>query len=775
MADNLLARIVAQKTDALRSADGEFVINLVKKESPSLYLQFQTRLTQKNLQNANWNSLAYQREVSWLAMEYAKGLLATAKENPLNEGRKDSELMESLSAQINSYVPPVETLESGRRIAEDREDFQSKYREKLAIRIKNSSNTRRWISSLKEQEQVERAHAFIEKTIDEAASSTKTKNDFLSVVRECVFQELGTEASRATSEDLRSVEQQGHLQDYFSGVAYEEFRNMVANAQVDDMKTFAVLSLEERTNSPDKAIKSAEAEVTQRTKMVEAFGADALDPFNSFMDAQSPAAVNEFVRSIPGAGSGALVPISGTLHRWVLSTSDDVLSIVRGESLVNTLSNKALLKERFGENVPTYIFDLKNHVSGRLVDLTGSPSAQTLHARAVLATARALGHTKANPAAFNLIADLNVSLDGDKTILANLLSRKQESLQSPPPGMHLGVLHRSSLGMPNMFADFWLSKDSLLAMAHARGQLLTHLAFSLRGTAGWFLRLGAGRIGGKAAGILASWGFKALLGKATGAIIGQLAIPIPFVGALIGGLVGNLALGKIFGGIKRLFGGGSGKRKWHEDPSSWQFVALLVGAPIIIILFLSFQTMSMLSGAFFVTSPRNIGGGLPGSTIIKYTGQTPAPAPLSTAPVTGKLSQGPFKPGTTHEHADAVDILKNSGDPIVFAQDCLIVSNGTENGCLWDTNLGNYVRCAGNCGGQQCFTTYAHLSSCSNAVINAIPGDTNQALPATLMKTGTVLGFIGSTGNSTGPHLHFQYNGPGSLTDYFPSIANGSL
>ena len=56
-------------------------------------------------------------------------------------------------------------------------------------------------------------------------------------------------------------------------------------------------------------------------------------------------------------------------------------------------------------------------------------------------------------------------------------------------------------------------------------------------------------------------------GFAAGAAIGQVLIPIPFVGALIGGIVGEFALKKLYKGIKFLFGRifGFGKKQEQEN------------------------------------------------------------------------------------------------------------------------------------------------------------------------------------------------------------------
>lgn len=65
----------------------------------------------------------------------------------------------------------------------------------------------------------------------------------------------------------------------------------------------------------------------------------------------------------------------------------------------------------------------------------------------------------------------------------------------------------------------------------------------------------------------------------------------------------------------------------------------------------------------------------------------------------------------------------------------------------WQAQMGNYVRV---CANDWC-STYMHLSAILVEEGNMVnPGD--------------ILGVVGSTGNSTGPHLHYQINDPNWFT-----------
>jgi hypothetical protein len=124
----------------------------------------------------------------------------------------------------------------------------------------------------------------------------------------------------------------------------------------------------------------------------------------------------------------------------------------------------------------------------------------------------------------------------------------------------------------------------------------------------------------------------------------------------------------------------------------------------------------------------------------------------------GPCSQ-PFEPpgfGYPHFHT-GIDIAYNQGSPIEAADDGVVVaaSSSVFNGQL--VGYGNYVIIAHR---NNFFSLYGHLLG---YVVKA--GDT--------VHQGQLLGYEGSTGNSTGPHVHFEYRYGGQPTNplpYLPAI-----
>lgn len=104
-------------------------------------------------------------------------------------------------------------------------------------------------------------------------------------------------------------------------------------------------------------------------------------------------------------------------------------------------------------------------------------------------------------------------------------------------------------------------------------------------------------------------------------------------------------------------------------------------------------------------------------------------------PVKGKLSSGFGYRPKFQRHHKGVDLTLNIGDTVVSALPGVVVKTGYERG-----GYGRYVVVA-HSGGVE--TLYAHLS-----VALVKPGQKTE--------TGTPIGLGGLTGNSTGPHLHFE-------------------
>ena len=95
--------------------------------------------------------------------------------------------------------------------------------------------------------------------------------------------------------------------------------------------------------------------------------------------------------------------------------------------------------------------------------------------------------------------------------------------------------------------------------------------------------------------------------------------------------------------------------------------------------------------------------------------------------------RGPPKYKTSYTHK-GIDLALYQGAPVVAAADGMITVNTS------DARSGNYVMMDHGSG----YTTfYAHLLM-------------SHSLPGTKVTAGTVIGYVGSSGFSSGPHLHFE-------------------
>ena len=152
-------------------------------------------------------------------------------------------------------------------------------------------------------------------------------------------------------------------------------------------------------------------------------------------------------------------------------------------------------------------------------------------------------------------------------------------------------------------------------------------------------------------------------------------------------------------------------------------------------------------------------------------------------PATGYVKQVAHQPGTTHEKVDAVDIANGdpvkvyntfkgqvckygqmSGVPVVYAERpggsfCSSSSNGSGVVCY---PYGNHA--LGTYGGYALL--FAHLQGFSNDLSGA-----NGTCRS--MSPGDVVGIMGSTGNSTGRHLHYEIRVPGGGFGGYTSAVDG--
>jgi murein DD-endopeptidase MepM/ murein hydrolase activator NlpD len=122
-------------------------------------------------------------------------------------------------------------------------------------------------------------------------------------------------------------------------------------------------------------------------------------------------------------------------------------------------------------------------------------------------------------------------------------------------------------------------------------------------------------------------------------------------------------------------------------------------------------------------------------------------SPFGTRRYYGRSSGGGFHNG--------IDFEGKTGQPIYAAADGVINHQG------WYFNYGRTVK-IGHADNFE--TLYAHMSSFADGVG-----------PGTHVRKGAVIGYIGSTGRSTGPHLHFSAIVNGQFVDPAPYISQGGV
>ncbi len=137
-----------------------------------------------------------------------------------------------------------------------------------------------------------------------------------------------------------------------------------------------------------------------------------------------------------------------------------------------------------------------------------------------------------------------------------------------------------------------------------------------------------------------------------------------------------------------------------------------------------------------------------------------APAAVDAAPAPPVVGAGgwvtPVAPGTytlgdglgAGRGHQGVDLLAPTGTPIYAAQSCVVGYVG------WSGAFGNLITLDCNLDGQQVTIKNAHLMDGGFAV------SAGQHVAA-----GEVIGYMGSTGRSTAPHLHLEVWVNGSLAD----------
>ena len=134
--------------------------------------------------------------------------------------------------------------------------------------------------------------------------------------------------------------------------------------------------------------------------------------------------------------------------------------------------------------------------------------------------------------------------------------------------------------------------------------------------------------------------------------------------------------------------------------------------------------------------------GVAGSRTMAALARPLPTSPLDvSAPVAAPVGDG-FGPRGGAFHA-GVDFVASAGTPVVSARAGRVV---------WAAALGSFGNTVVVRHGRGVRTLYAHLSRIDVALLDRV-------------STGTGLGLVGSTGRSTGPHLHFELRVRGAAVD----------
>lgn len=138
-------------------------------------------------------------------------------------------------------------------------------------------------------------------------------------------------------------------------------------------------------------------------------------------------------------------------------------------------------------------------------------------------------------------------------------------------------------------------------------------------------------------------------------------------------------------------------------------------------------------------------------------GNPPVSCPVGWPVAPGGVTQGAYTSGHTHANSEAVDIGSVGFSTTISARHSGTVQYTSGTGAA---DFGNSVEVVSNCDGVPFYSRYSHMSS-----VFVQPGD--------LVTPGTPLGLTGDTGQSSGPHLHYEFrdsSGPKSFSSDPPYL-----
>lgn len=116
--------------------------------------------------------------------------------------------------------------------------------------------------------------------------------------------------------------------------------------------------------------------------------------------------------------------------------------------------------------------------------------------------------------------------------------------------------------------------------------------------------------------------------------------------------------------------------------------------------------------------------------------------------------------GCSSDH-QGVDFVPGAGEPVMAVLDGIVTAAGRNQGYGFWVKIEHVVPVSAT-RVERWQTIYAHLQA------NSIPTGVRVG---SLVQKGQVIGLVGSTGISTGPHLHFELHIDGKVVDPLPVLA----
>jgi murein DD-endopeptidase MepM/ murein hydrolase activator NlpD len=131
----------------------------------------------------------------------------------------------------------------------------------------------------------------------------------------------------------------------------------------------------------------------------------------------------------------------------------------------------------------------------------------------------------------------------------------------------------------------------------------------------------------------------------------------------------------------------------------------------------------------------------------------PSRMPLDSATLTSDFGMRTHPVLGGRRNHKGIDLAQPSGTPVYATAD------GVVGRAEWFSSYGNYIQIEH---GGEMQTRYAHLSGYAVAA-------------GEFVRKGQLIGFVGSTGRSTGPHLHYEVRVAGEAVDPTPYMVDTQL